>query len=173
MPVETCLPFWTPVLTSTTAEETEDFSGGCSWIIEKYFYWGSQAASCNALNDREVQLIPMPHQHSSLAAEVFFSVFTVLSYLTIIVPIIMAIAKCVLRCGKDYVITNPHAGLSEPNIPASMSTGEPLSIADMFRLQMQMTQRAQENEARQTMERLLLERRQAALRGVITAVRGL
>jgi hypothetical protein len=109
MAIETHLPFWTPVLSPSIPGEAEAVSNDCSWVVEKYFYWGAQAASPNGMNDREVHLISMPSQHSSLAAEVFCTILTVLSYLTIIVPIIMAIAKCILRCGNDYVVTDPQA----------------------------------------------------------------
>jgi len=106
MSIETHLPFWTPVLTPCSVGD-EPFLNDCSSIVEKYFYWGSQAAS--QLNDREVQLIQMPAQHANAFAEVVCAVLTALSYLTVIVPIIMAIAKCILRCGKEYVIINQSA----------------------------------------------------------------
>jgi len=102
MSTSTYLSFWTPVqhYTSIVPNATDLIPAEewyCDDNIEMYFSWGCQVAA--SIQGREVQLISAP-QHRSSCGEILL----VLSYLTLIIPAIMLIAKCILRCGIDYTI---------------------------------------------------------------------
>jgi hypothetical protein len=96
------LPFCTPIFSFTNStSRTLDTSCSLRLFVETYFCWSDKGAV--PVNDREVQLFDLPAYQSSLGAFCAY-LLTGLSYLTVIIPLIVLIAKAILRCGTDYTI---------------------------------------------------------------------
>jgi len=109
------LPFCTPIFSFTSStSRTLDTSCSLRLFVETYFYWGDKAAV--PINEREVQLFDLPTHQSSFGALCAY-LLTGLSYLTGIIPLIVFIAKAILRCGTDYTI-QPTPQLTAPQTPA-------------------------------------------------------
>jgi len=103
----TSLSFWTPIQHYSIFPESNNppvklAAFYCQDMIEAYFSCGGQVATPTAAGNREVVLIDPPSRN--IICEIFLKIIVGLSYLTVIIPAIMLIAKCILRCGVSYQI---------------------------------------------------------------------
>jgi hypothetical protein len=106
----TSLSFWTPIQHYSIFPESDSppvklAAYYCQDMIEAYFSYlpyEDKVAVPTSVGNREVVLIDPPSRN--IICEIFLKIIIGLSYLTVIIPAIMLIAKCILRCGVTYQI---------------------------------------------------------------------
>lgn len=109
------LSFWTPIQHYEIYPNANVIAnhalGFClEDCIESYFFCGAEVAI--PVSDHEVKLYELPNQHPLTA--IFIKVIIGLSYLTIIIPVIIVISKCILRRGVHYtIIQNEHPSIEQ------------------------------------------------------------
>ena len=130
------IPFFTPIFYKNRPDTTRE------WLLEKvddYFYLGGKKAQAIVLKGIGTDLLNKRTKEVILAdqnASMLCTVLKVISYCTLIFPVILLIAKAILRASYDFILKQTHTSTEQNqglNIQALSNPESPISYDDALK----------------------------------------